>query len=311
MSLIEDLQSMVAARATAEGRTDALYPGLRYYRFSHPVEYTKAQRLAPGIVVVLQGAKTANLHGQRYAYDAHNYLVLGGETLCHGTVVTASPDRPYLAIHLDLPPAVLVKTLVALAGAVDRPAPAQVRETFVSPVDVGVLQAFSRLLPATDTDLDCATLAPLVVEEIVVRLLRSDAALAIRDAAALSRSAARIQKSIQFIQAHFADPLSVAGLAGHAAMSPSHFAHSFRQVAGVSPMRYLRDVRLDAARALMLGHQLRPSEVAEQIGFESAAHFAREFKRRFDVSPVEYSRNSAAVVKETAVFDIAASRRRS
>ncbi|MDR7307055.1 AraC family transcriptional regulator [Rhodoferax saidenbachensis] len=318
-SVIEHLRSMVAARAAAEGRTDSLYPGLRYYRFSHPIEYTKAQRLAPGIVVVLQGGKTANLGGQLHAYDPLHYLVLGGETVCHGTVVTASSDCPYLAIHLDLPPAALVKTFVTLAEKQGALAPTPVRENFVSPVDTGVLQAFVRLLPTTDTALDCATLAPLVVEEIVVRLIRSNAAFAIRNAAAMGRSATRIQKSIQFIQANFAGPLSVGGLADHAAMSPSHYAHSFRQVAGVSPMRYLRDVRLDQARVLMLGSPLRPSEVAEQVGFESAAHFTREFKRRFEVSPTEYSRRlrdadrskSAAAVKETAVFDIAAHRRRS
>jgi len=319
LSVMDRLRALVAVRASAEGRTDSLYPGLRYYRFSHPIEYTKAQRLVPGIVVVLQGGKTANLRGQLHAYDPLHYLVLGGETVCHGTVVTASPDCPYLAIHLDLPPAAIVKTFVTLAETQGALAPAPVRETFVAPVDVEVLQAFARLLLATDTALDCATLAPLVVEEIVVRLIRSDAAFVIRDAAAMTRSATRIQKSMQFIQAHFAGPLSVEGLAEQVAMSPSHYAHSFRQVAGVSPMRYLRDVRLDEARVLMLGSQLRPSQVADQVGFESAAHFTREFKRRFDATPAEYGRRlldtqnskSAAVVKQTAVFDIAAPRRRS
>jgi AraC-like DNA-binding protein len=68
-------------------------------------------------------------------------------------------------------------------------------------------------------------------------------------------------------------------------MSPSHFAHRFRAVARVSPMRYLREVRLDAARARLLGNGSRVSEVAVEVGFESPAHFTREFKRRFGVSP--------------------------
>ena len=68
-------------------------------------------------------------------------------------------------------------------------------------------------------------------------------------------------------------------------MSPSHFAHRFRAVARVSPMRYLRDVRLDAARTRLLGNGVRVSEVAIEVGFESPAHFTREFKRRFGVSP--------------------------
>jgi AraC-like DNA-binding protein len=50
-------------------------------------------------------------------------------------------------------------------------------------------------------------------------------------------------------------------------------------------MRYLRGIRLDAARARLLGGGARVSQVAIDAGFESPAHFTREFKRRFGVSP--------------------------
>lgn len=288
------LRAMVAVRARLEGRTDSLYPGLRYYRFSGPIEYHKTQLLMPGVVVVLQGGKTVKLVDQTLAYDEMNYLVLGGETVCHGTVVKASSTYPYLAIHLDLPPDMLVKTLIVLAETRAVHHSLKVEESFVTPVDSRVLEALTRLLPATDAAIDRDTIAPLVVEEIVVRLLRSDASTAIRNITAVTRSALRIQKSIQFIQIEFRRPLSVSDLATQAAMSPSHYAHSFRQVAGVSPMRYLRDVRLDKARALLLGGGLHASEVAASVGFESSAHFTREFKRRFDVSPTEYTRQMSS-----------------
>ena len=63
------LRDMVAARTPVDGRTDALYPGLRCYRFSRPVRYEKTQRLTPGVVVVLQGRKTAHLGGDRRSLD--------------------------------------------------------------------------------------------------------------------------------------------------------------------------------------------------------------------------------------------------
>lgn len=295
-STVTRLRTLVDSRTPCEGRTDSLHPGLRYYRFSAPIEYHKTQRLMPGVVVVLQGRKIATLQGRKHTYDAMHHLVLGREALCQGTVVSASAEAPYLAIHLDLPPAVMVKTLVALAevspatSGPPSPPRSDVETAFVSPVDPTVLEALVRLLPATDTTTDRATIAPLIVEEIVVRLLRSHGARALLDAAALTRSAARIQQSVQFIQANFRRPLSVNELADRVAMSPSHFAHCFRQVAGVSPMRYLRDVRLDAACARLLGGSVRSGELAAEIGFESAAHFNREFKRRFDVSPTEYVR---------------------
>ena len=287
---VERLRALVAERATSEGRTDSLYPGLRYYRFSTPAECIKTQRLMPGLVVVLQGRKTVALVGRSLSYDPLHCLVLAKETICHSTVVQADPNHPYLAIHLDLPPDILVKTLVALGDAKSPAASGDVPGVCVSPVDPRVLQAMERLLPATDAAADRRLIAPLVIEEIVVRLLQSSAAREIQHAAAMSRHAARIQGALQFMRDHFAQALTVDELARQAAMSPSHVAHRFREIAGVSPMRFLRDVRLEQARTLMLTGQVRPSEAAVQVGFASAAHFAREFKSRFDATPTDYVR---------------------
>jgi AraC-like DNA-binding protein len=290
------LRDMVAARTPADGRTDALYPGLRCYRFSHPIRYEKTQRLTPGVVVVLQGRKTAHLGGSRsLAYGATQCLVLGAEVACLGTVVGASAAAPYLAIHLDLPPDVLVKSVVALAeSGTLRAEPARVTENFTAPVGPEVVEAFARLLLAADDPVDRRTLAPLAVEEIVLRLLRSEAAAAIRSAGAVTKAGARIQTAIAFMRRHLGRPLSVAEIASHVHMSPSHFAHSFREVAGVTPMRCIRDLRLEEARTLMLGAGLRPGDAAAKVGFESAAHFNRAFRRRFETTPAEYVRRAQA-----------------
>lgn len=287
------LRDMVAARTPADGRTDALYPGLRCYRFSRPIRYEKTQRLTPGVVVVLQGRKTAHLGDDRRSldYGATQCLVLGAEVACLGTVVGASAEEPYLAIHLDLPPDVLVKSFVALAESGKLMAePTRLTENFTAPVSPEVVEAFARLLLAADDPVDRRTLAPLVVEEIVLRLLRSEAAAAIRSASAVTKAGARIQTAIAFMRRHLGRPLSVAEIAGHVHMSPSHFAHSFREVAGVTPMRCIRDLRLEEARTLMLGTGLRPGDAAARVGFESAAHFNRAFRRRFEATPAEYVR---------------------
>jgi AraC-like DNA-binding protein len=286
---VAQLRIMVAQRATADGRTDTHITGLRYYRFSEPVEYHKTQLLMPGLVVVLQGSKTARLHQQVLRYDAKQWLVLGREVACHGTVVIASPQCPYLAIHLDLPLETLVKVLVAIQDLGLPPPGASVpTHQVVAPIDAEVLAAFTRLLSAADDPADRLTIAPLVLEEIIIRLLRSPAGAALRDAAVVSRCAARMQDSIQFIRAQYSRALGIAELARHSAMSPSHYAHTFREVVGISPMRYLRGLRLDTGRALLMQGDLRASEVATQVGFESPEHFTREFKRRFGLSPTDY-----------------------
>lgn len=269
-----------------EGRTDSAFAGLRFYRFSAPMAYRKRQVLVPGIVVVLQGSKEVILSQGTLRYDPMHCLVLGGETYCRGTVVSASAAEPYLAIHLDLPPALLAKALAALTDGPHMAEQKPQHKTFVASVDAQILQCLERLLAAAETELDRCTIAPLVVEEIVLRLLRLEAA-AIRQVSIVSRAAGRIHASMQYINATLAGTLTVEGLAEQAAMSPSHYAHLFREVAGVSPMRFVRDARLEAGRALMLGGA-RVADAAANVGFESSAHFSREFKRRYEAPPAEY-----------------------
>lgn len=299
--LLDALMIQVAARTPVEGRNDTKYPGLRFYRFSTRTHYQKTQRLIPGIVVVLQASKQIRLGAKTLSYDAENYLILGAEVICQGTVVNATPLCPYLAIHLDLPPDLLVKTMLSLSDLQaqmqtdDKSEPRQdrrnlddVQTAFVTKVDPQVLEPLLRLLLATDSELDRLTIAPLILAELMFRLLRSSAAPALREIAVIKQMARRIHQSMQYIQDGFSRKLTVNDLAQQVAISVSNYAHNFREVAGITPMRYLRDVRLAQAKVLLAGGGLRMVEVASRVGFDSVEHFTREFKRRFDVSPSEF-----------------------
>ena len=57
-------------------------------------------------------------------------------------------------------------------------------------------------------------------------------------------------------------------------------------------MRYLREVRLERARELLMQNGARAGEVGALVGFESPAHFTREFKRRFGEPPSQLRSNA-------------------
>jgi AraC-like DNA-binding protein len=159
---------------------------------------------------------------------------------------------------------------------------------FSAPLESVVAEPLSRLLKTVDDPVERRTLAPLAVEELVFRLLRSEAAAAMRGAIR-STDTGPITEAMRLMRKQAFRPLSVEGIARQVAMSPSHFAHRFRAVARMSPMRFVKEVRLDAARTLLLSQGVRASEVALRVGYESPAHFARDFKRRFGASPVRYA----------------------
>jgi len=160
---------------------------------------------------------------------------------------------------------------------------------YVTLLDDAVLDAAIRLVRAVDDPVDRTVLAPLVVQEIVFRLLRSEAAAALRAGACRNGDEERISEAMSYVRTHAADRLTVADLARQAAMSPSHFAHRFREVARVTPMQYVKHVRLQEARALLLEPGARAQEVGVRVGYKSPSHFSRDFTAAFGMPPARYA----------------------
>jgi transcriptional regulator GlxA family with amidase domain len=89
---------------------------------------------------------------------------------------------------------------------------------------------------------------------------------------------------------HLGQDLSVPVLAARARMSPRHFARSFRQQVGVTPGRYVHQLRLEAARRRLEESDTPVDKVAIGCGFGSAETMRRLFIRDLGVSPAEYRR---------------------
>jgi len=274
--------------AVNEGHTGLENPDLCLYRFTRETEFSKLATFGVTLGVVLQGRKRMRIAGADLYANPDQLVVITRDAEYTSIAITPPDERPYLGLSVLFRPERVARALVALAEA----GGASSEETvpaFTTSLDPNIVEAIDRLLGTLDDPLDRTVLAPLVLDELLYRLLRSDAAAAVRAGVGPAQDATRILEAMQFIRANHAKKLSVESLARKAAMSPSHFAHRFTAVARTSPMRYVREVRLERARELMSEQGSRAGDVAARVGFESAAHFAREFKRRYGRSPSQYT----------------------
>ena len=284
----DPFRALLAAHAHEDGRCDAVYPGVHFYRATQRIRFTNTV-FGASLALVAQGRKRVRFGELELSYAPCHYLVITGEGRYDGEILEASPEAPYLSVLIELPSDVIAKTLLALADANASPAVEQA-PAFVSAVDPVVKDTVVRFVRANDEPLERRLVAPLILEELVFRLLRTDAAAVLRAAVVRDRDADSIQQAMRYMRDRAALPLSVEDVARHVGMSPSHFAHRFRAVARTSPMRYLKQLRLQDARALLLSDGLRVSEVATRVGYESASHFTRDFKTYFGATPAEYLR---------------------
>jgi AraC-like DNA-binding protein/ligand-binding sensor protein len=97
-----------------------------------------------------------------------------------------------------------------------------------------------------------------------------------------------IRQARQFILQHQADELSLSKVAKAVNTSTFYFCKMFKRATGLHFTQYLARVRIEKAKNLLLNPNLRVSEIAYEVGFQSLTHFNRVFKKLLGQSPTEY-----------------------
>jgi AraC-like DNA-binding protein len=101
-----------------------------------------------------------------------------------------------------------------------------------------------------------------------------------------------VRRAEEFIQAKFAEPLTLAEIATAAGVPARTLLESFRRFRDTSPIRYLRDVRLDHARSLLRGCKVTTAaEAAMDAGLMHLGRFSKEYAERFGERPSDTLRN--------------------
>ena len=109
-----------------------------------------------------------------------------------------------------------------------------------------------------------------------------------------------IWKARRFVEEHSGEELSLSKVAKAVYMSANHLSEKFKQVTGVNFVDYIARIRFEKARELLLKSNLRISEIAFTVGFQSLSQFNRVFKKLSGKSPTQFR---AARSKRIKVHD--------
>jgi YesN/AraC family two-component response regulator len=97
-----------------------------------------------------------------------------------------------------------------------------------------------------------------------------------------------ITRAKQYIRDNQAEELSLGQVAKAVNASSFYFCKMFKKGTGVNFTEYVSRVRIESAKNLLLNPNLRISEIAYQVGFQSLTHFNRVFKKIAGEAPTEY-----------------------
>lgn len=277
------LARLVGNIAQTDGDYSTPIPALMIYRRSSATEPMPCI-YGLGLGITVQGGKRVTLGDEIFDYGPGQSLVTSVDLPVVSYVTRANPVEPYLGVRLELD----ARAIAQLAAEMDFPAPLKVatpRAMSVVTLDNGLLGALTRLIRLLDEPHLIPLIAPLIQQEIIVRLLNGEHGPTLRHLVAVGSPSQQIARVIAWLKRHYTEDVSMDDLATKAHMSPSTFRQHFRAVAGMSPLQYLKHLRLQDARQLMLNENLDAGGAAVRVGYESASQFSREYSRLFGEPP--------------------------
>lgn len=202
--------------------------------------------------------------------------------------------RGYMLRVCDLSSAELVRRYLPLMNA-----PNETMNVVTAGKQQKSIAAVFRNMQAADSGDEKEMLS--LLEELMIRLYRASP----KSFAGTNANRTEIVSNIRDrLEKEYSKDFCLIDIAADYNMSVSYLAHLFKDVTGISLMRYLLNCRVFAAREY-LAHTIVPiKEVAQKCGFHDASNFGRTFKKETGCTPRQYRRQHSAVKTGTeALFD--------
>ncbi|MBE1878196.1 AraC family transcriptional regulator [Myceligenerans sp. TRM 65318] len=239
------------------------------------------QHYTPSLAMVLSGRKRSIVgeHDQRWGRE--HFLITPVDLPVSAGVVELDTRGEFLSAIWRLDPAIVSE----VAGSMARTAgPTPDEPPRLGTWTPQLADAVARFLGLLDAPEDIPVLAPLLTREVVLRLLQTEQAPRMLAAVGTPRSGI-VVRAIEALNDSIDKPWSLARLSTAVGASPSTLARRFKQVTGMTPLHYLKRLRLGEAQRRMVVLGESAGQAAGAVGYLSASHFSRDYRAAYDATP--------------------------
>jgi AraC-like DNA-binding protein len=283
---VTELAALLSAHAPYDGVFALRVPGTYAIKVSRPSTAPTHSLQQPSACIVARGAKSVMIGTDVYEYAGGQVAVYSIDVPVASHVTQASPADPYLTLKIDFEPE-RVTDLAAKVFPHGAPPPKETRALYVADADAHVIDAATRLLRLMARPGDAELIAPLVIDELLIRLLRGPMGSRIAQMGQIDSSLHRVAKAVRWLRENYDQPADVEALARLVNMSVSTFHRQFKAVTSMSPLQLQKALRLQEARRLMLTSMLDAGAAGRRVGYVSASQFTREYGRFFGEPPAK------------------------
>lgn len=282
------IKQFIDNKLSSDGMIETGINGVQLFRMTEPLRCAPAV-YEPCVVALVSGAKDAIVEGKRYAYDSSQYLCCAMSMPVETGSPKASPDNPLLGVYISLDTRVMTELAIEMesaTGAIRKPKSGPIPQGLAfAHWDDTFTDALSRLLELGDTPADSTILGNGRLRELYYAILKGEAGDSARRAFGVGNEIAR---AIDFLSSRLDETITIEELAAQVGMSRAVFHRKFKQATTMSPIQFVKSMRLNTA-AMKIAGGMNVSTAAMEVGYVSSSQFSREFKRMYGQSPKQWS----------------------
>lgn len=287
----QQIRQLIDTTVTEDGLVNIGVRGVQFFRVTEAVRCAPAV-YEPTLIAIVSGTKEAILDGTSHVYDSSQYMCCAVSMPVEAGTPMASPDDPLLGVQIALDPRVMTELAIEMenaAGAIREPKGGPLPRGFaLARWEDDFTEALLRLAQLVTNPTDAAVVGDGRLREVYYALLKGEAGAAARRAFGVGNEIARV---IEHVSSRLDEPVTIDDMAAQAGMSRAVFHRKFKEATTMSPIQFVKAIRLNKAAMRMAGG-MTVNEAATEVGYVSASQFSREFKRLYGQSPKQWSKTS-------------------
>ena len=238
------------------------------------------------LVFVLQGKKIGYLPNKRFEYDSKNYLVVSA-ALPFECETYASKEEPYTCILININKDIMHEIISCISKEESKNCKSVQMAIFQDQVTQDLENSIYRLLKILQSKEESAILGDSILREIYYRIAIGENSHFLHKMFLENKMESKMTRTLKIIHNKYNEHLDIPTLAKEEDMSVSSFHTHFKKVTSLSPLQYIKKIRLNKAKDLLTRNNLQVNETAYATGYESSSQFSKDFKSYYGYPPKE------------------------
>lgn len=236
------------------------------------------------VCFLAQGSKAVHLGPHECSYDSGHFLLSRFNVTAESSASGISKRRPLVGMAIDLNMARLGQVVAEVGPGPVENAEGDKPALTSHPMGDALLDVLERFVETARNEVAWRVLSEGLLRELYYQLVRGPAGPLLRERAANVGNSRQVAAAIDYINRNLTDVLGTEAIARAAGVSVSGLHAKFRAVTGQAPMQFVKRLRLDRARTLILSGE-SVAQAAQASGYNSSSQFSREFSREYGMPP--------------------------